>query len=136
MKRRNGTEGRRASMLEEPAAAKQDASPRRGEGDRAGRLTPAEWLLLLVLGAVQFTNVMDFIIVMPLGPQFMRELVISPQQFGFMVSVYGFSASFAGLLAAWFLDRFDRKKALLFLYGGFTLGTLFCAVAPTYPFLV
>jgi predicted MFS family arabinose efflux permease len=120
----------------EKTETKLDASFPLHERARAGRLTPAEWLLLLVLGAVQFTNVMDFVIVMPLGPQLMRELDILPQQFGFMVSVYGFSASLAGLLAAWFIDRFDRKKALLFLYGGFTVGTLCCAAAPSYPFLV
>jgi predicted MFS family arabinose efflux permease len=123
-------------MIEEKAAAKPEASAFDGARVRPGRLTPAEWLLLLILGAVQFTNVIDFVIVMPLGPQFMRDLEILPRQFGVLVSVYGFTASLAGLLAAWFIDRFDRKKALLFLYGGFTVGTLLCAVAPNYSFLV
>jgi predicted MFS family arabinose efflux permease len=89
-----------------------------------------------VLGAAQFTHIIDFMIVMPLGPQYMRQLDITPQQFGFMVSAYGFSAAIAGLLAAWFIDRFDRKTALLTLYAGFTAGTFLCAVAPDYVLLV
>src|SRR5258708_5971884 len=93
-------------------------------------MTGAELLVLFVLAAVQFANVMDFMIVMPLGPQYQRELHITPKQFGFLVAVYGFSSSLSGLLAAWFLDRFDRKRALLFLYGGFSLATLLCAASP------
>jgi predicted MFS family arabinose efflux permease len=99
---------------------------------RPGRMSRAEWLLLLVLAAVQFTHLVDFIIMMPLGPQFLRVLSITPQQFGLVVSAYGFSASLCGLLAARFVDRFDRKRALLFLYSGFTAGTLLCAVASDY----
>jgi predicted MFS family arabinose efflux permease len=99
-------------------------------------LTKAEWLLLLVLAAVQFTHSMDFMVMMPLGPQCRQELGISPQQFALVVSAYGFSAAVAGLLAAWFIDRFDRKTALLILYTGFSAGTLLCAVAPSYGWLV
>jgi predicted MFS family arabinose efflux permease len=104
-----------------------------GTGGEAGRkswFTGAELLLLLVLAAVQFTHVMDFMIVLPLGPTFLREMDIAPFQFGIMVAAYGFSAALSGLLAAWFLDRFDRKRILLFLYAGFTTGTVLCAVAP------
>jgi predicted MFS family arabinose efflux permease len=100
------------------------------------RLTRSEWGLLLILGAAQFTHIIDFMIVMPLGPQYMRQLDITPQQFGFMVSAYAFSAAVAGLLAAWFIDRFDRKSALLTLYAGFTAGTFLCAVAPDFVLLV
>ncbi|MCI0707314.1 MAG: MFS transporter [Ignavibacteriae bacterium] len=95
-----------------------------------------EWQLLLVLAAVQFTNILDFVIMMPLGPQLMRVFSISPQEFGLAVSAYTFSAGTTGILGALFLDRFDRKTALLTLYGGFAVGTLLCAVAPTYGFLV
>jgi predicted MFS family arabinose efflux permease len=100
------------------------------------QLTAAEWLLLLVLGAVQFTHIVDFMIVMPLGPQYLRELDINTQQFGLLVAAYGFSASLAGLLAVWFIDRFDRKTALLALYAGFTAGTFLCAVAPGFGLLL
>jgi predicted MFS family arabinose efflux permease len=86
----------------------------------------------LVLAAVQLTHSMDFMVMMPLGPQCRQELGISPAEFALVVASYGFSAAFAGLLAAGFIDRFDRKNALLVLYAGFTTGTLLCAVAPGY----
>jgi len=95
-------------------------------------LTRSEWLLLLVLAAVQFTHSMDFMVMMPLGPQCRQELRISPQEFALVVSSYGFSAALAGLLAAFFIDRFDRKVTLLVLYAGLITGTLLCAIAPGY----
>jgi predicted MFS family arabinose efflux permease len=99
--------------------------------------TPArEKLLLLTLAAIQFTTTLDFIIILPLGPQYMEVLHINPRQFGLIVAAYGIAAGIAGLAAGFFLDWFDRKRALLFLYFGFALGTLFCAVAPTYHLLV
>jgi predicted MFS family arabinose efflux permease len=100
------------------------------------QLTRHEWLLLLVLGAVQFTHIIDFMIIMPLEPEYMRLLHISPLQFGFLVFAYAMSAAVSGLLAARFIDRFDRKTALMVLYTGFAAGTFLCAVAPDYPLLV
>src|SRR4051812_20880496 len=73
---------------------------------------------------------------MPLGPQYMRVFAIAPAQFGVIVSSYAISAGISGIAACFFLDRFDRKRALLVLYFGFTVGTLFCALAPTYNLLV
>jgi predicted MFS family arabinose efflux permease len=81
---------------------------------------------------VQFTHLVDFMIVLPLGPKFIRVLQITPQAFGFLVSAYGFSACLSGLLAARFVDRFDRKRALLVLYAGFAVGTLLCAFADNF----
>jgi len=95
-----------------------------------------EQLLLFVLAAIQFTAVVDFLIILPLGPQYMRVFSINPGQFGTIVSSYAISAGISGVLAGFFLDRFDRKRALLFLFLGFTIGTLFCALAPTYHLLV
>ncbi|HEU4453772.1 MAG TPA: MFS transporter [Longimicrobium sp.] len=95
-----------------------------------------EWMLLFMLAAVQFCHIMDFVIVMPLGPQLMRAFAITPAQFGLIVSAYTFSAAASGLLAAFFMDRFDRKTALLGLLAGFGVGTLACALAPTYGFLL
>src|SRR5215470_11444659 len=89
------------------------------------------WLLLL-LAAIQFTIVVDFLIIMPLGPQYMRVFLVTPGQFGLMVSAYAISAGIFGLLAGFLLDRFDRKQALLMLYSGFTIGTFLCALAPGY----
>lgn len=95
-----------------------------------------EAFLLYVLAAIQFTHIMDFMVVMPLGPRLIEIFRITPAQFGFLVSTYTFSAGLFGLVAAWFLDRYDRKPALLWLYGGFALGTLLCALAPNYYALV
>ena len=93
----------------------------------------AEWVLLFVLAAVQFAHVLAiFMIMMPLGPRYLHELNIGPQEFGFLVSAYAFSACLAGLLAASFIDRFDRKHTIVVLYMGFTLSTLCCALAPGY----
>ena len=97
---------------------------------------PRERWLLLTLAAIQFTTVLDFLIIIPLGPQYERVFGISPSQFGFIVASYGISAGLMGLVAGFFLDWFDRKQALLWLYFGFALGTLFCAMAPTYHLLV
>jgi DHA1 family inner membrane transport protein len=87
----------------------------------------SERSLLLMLAAVQFTHIVDFMILMPLGPQLMRELQIGPGQFSALVAAYTVSSGVVGLLAAPFIDRFDRRKLLLFAYGGFILGTLACA---------
>ena len=95
-----------------------------------------ERLLLFILAAALFTHIMDFMIMMPLGPQLMRLFDISPQQFSFLVSSYSFSAGASGFLAAFLIDRFDRKTSLTFVYIGFTLGTLACALAPTYEVLL
>ncbi|HEX5272857.1 MAG TPA: MFS transporter [Gemmataceae bacterium] len=96
------------------------------------RLTRSEWVLLLVLATVQFTLVVDFVILVPLGPKLEDALKVSAHQFGWVVSAYGFAASATGLLAAVLLDRFDRKRSLLVLFAGFALGTLLCALAPDF----
>src|SRR4029077_10266590 len=96
----------------------------------------SEWLLLLMLAAVQFTVAVDFVIMMPLGPQLMRIFGIDTPAFNIAVSAYAGAAGVSGLGAAFFLDRFDRKTALLMIYAGFAIGTLLCALAPTYQTLV
>jgi MFS transporter, DHA1 family, inner membrane transport protein len=93
-------------------------------------------VVLLVLASVQFTSIIDFMIVMPLGPQLMDKLAIDPMKFGWIVSSYTIAASLAGLFAASFMDRFDRKTAFLTLYTGFLLGTLCCGLAPNYYLLL
>ncbi|MFN8391258.1 MAG: MFS transporter [Bdellovibrionota bacterium] len=92
--------------------------------------------LLLLLAAIQFTTIVDFLIIMPLGPQYMRVFGITPAEFGVIVSSYAISAGISGLLAGLVLDRFDRKQGLLFIYFGFAVGTILCAMAPTYTLLV
>lgn len=89
-------------------------------------------ILLLTLAAINFTNIMDFMIMMPLGPQLMRIFNISTSEFGLVVSSYSISAGISGFLTAFVVDRFDRKRFLQFLFAGFLLGTLACGFAPTY----
>lgn len=91
----------------------------------------SERRILLLLAAVQFTHIMDFMVMMPLGPQLMRDLAISPQRFGALISAFAVTAGVVGLLVAPFIDRFDRKKLLLICYAGFALGTLACGLAHT-----
>ncbi len=93
-------------------------------------------LLLITLATVQFTNILDFVIMMPLGPQLMRVFGISPTQFGLLVSCYTFSASISGFVSAFFIDMFDRKKALMVVYLGFIIGTLCCGLSPQYEWLL
>ena len=93
-------------------------------------------LLVALLALVQFTIIIDFMIMSPLGAIIMPALDISAAQFGVAVSAYAFSAGFSGILAAGFADRFDRKRLLLFFYVGFTLGTALCAVAPNFHVLL
>ncbi|SFH08928.1 MFS transporter [Pontibacter chinhatensis] len=88
--------------------------------------------IVAILAILQFTIILDFIVLSPLGAQLIQELAITPQQFGWVVSAYAFSAGASGLLAAGFADRFDRKKLLLVFYSGFILGTLLCGLAPDY----
>jgi predicted MFS family arabinose efflux permease len=95
-----------------------------------------EKFVIALLAFLQFTVILDFMIMAPLGAAIMPVLKITPAQFGVAVSVYAFSAGAAGLIAAGFSDNFDRKKLLLFFYTGFILGTLFCGLAPTYEFLL
>lgn len=98
--------------------------------------TKYQTFIIAVIAFLQFTIVLDFMVLSPLGAMLMEELSVSTSQFGAVVSAYAFSAGLSGLLAAGFADRFDRKKLLLFFYSGFMLGTLFCALAPDYSYLL
>jgi len=91
-----------------------------------------ELTTLLVLCAVQFTHILDFMIMMPLGGQLMRVFDISPAQFTHLVASYGLAAAVSGFAGGFFLDRFDRKRSLIVLYAGFGLATLACGLAPTH----
>src|SRR5580704_12690540 len=98
--------------------------------------TKYEVLIITILAFIQFTVVLDFMVLSPLGAMLLKELKISTSQFGNVVSAYAFSAGIAGLLTAGFADKFDRKKLLLFFYTGFILGTFLCGIAPDYNFLL
>lgn len=92
--------------------------------------------VIALLAVLQFTVVLDFMVLSPLGAQLMKILHLTTSQFGLAVSGYAFSAGLSGLLAAGFADRFDRKKMLLFFYTGFITGTFLCGIAPNYYFLL
>ncbi|HEY8401740.1 MAG TPA: MFS transporter [Cytophagaceae bacterium] len=91
-----------------------------------------ENLLLFILAAIQFAHVMDFVIMMPMNPVLQEVFHIDNKKFSLLVSSYSASAGIFGFLAFFFIDRFDRRKALLFLFAGFAIGTFFCAVAQSY----
>jgi len=93
-------------------------------------------LLVALLAFTQFTIILDFTIMSPLGAILMPSLNITAGQFGVAVSAYAFSAGISGILAAGFADRFDRKRLLLFFYVGFALGTMLCAMAQNYHVLL
>ncbi len=95
-----------------------------------------EKIILYLLAAINFTHIIDFMIMMPLGPQLMRYFQISPQQFGYLVSSYTISAGISGFFMAFFVDRFNRKSVLLSGYLGFVIGTIACGVAPTFELLM
>ena len=95
-----------------------------------------EFWLLLTLAGIQFTHIVDFMVMMPLGPLFTQLFNISDAKFGLLVSAYTFSAGASGLLASFYVDRFSRKKLLLTLYVLFALATLACGLAQTYDTLM
>ncbi len=100
--------------------------------NQPAKISRTEWSILLILAAIQFTNILDFVIVMPLAPSLREDLEIDSKQFGLFVSSYGFASCLGTIFAAKFLDRYGRKRALLVLYFGFALSTLYCGLAPTF----
>jgi predicted MFS family arabinose efflux permease len=98
--------------------------------------TQRERYLLLTLAGMQFSHILDFMIMMPLGPILIKAFGISTHEFGLLVASYSFSAALSGLLAATFVDRFERKRMLLAVFGLFGLATLACGLAPSYATLL
>jgi predicted MFS family arabinose efflux permease len=96
------------------------------------KFTSYQALVIVLLALTQFTVVLDFMVMSPLGDMLMKSMELTTSQFGFAVSGYAISAGFSGLLTAGFADRFDRKKLLLFFYIGFIAGTLLCGLSTTY----
>lgn len=100
------------------------------------QFTSYQKLVIVLLALTQFTVVLDFMVMSPLGDMLMKSMNLTTRQFGFAVSGYAFSAGISGILTAGFADKFDRKKLLLFFYIGFIVGTFLCSVANTYPLLL
>ncbi len=99
-------------------------------------LTGYQKFVIFILAITQFTVILDFMVMSPLGDMLMKSLSLKPSAFGVAVSAYAFSAGVSGLLTAGFADRFDRKKLFLFFYCGFIIGTICCGLAHSYPALV
>lgn len=100
------------------------------------KFTQYQVLVIILLALTQFTVVLDFMVMSPLGDMLMKSMELTTSQFGFAVSAYAFSAGISGLLTAGFADRFDRKKLLMFFYVGFIAGTLFCGLSTSYLMLI
>ena len=115
--------------------AQATSGPRALAADRAP-LSPYQRFVVILLAVLQFTVVLDLMILSPLGAVLMPAFRIQPGQFGLLVSAYAFSACAAGILAAGFADRFDRKRLLVVFYAGFLAGTALCGVATGYHFLL
>jgi predicted MFS family arabinose efflux permease len=99
-------------------------------------LSKYQWLVVAILALTQFTVVLDFMVMSPLGDLLMKDLQVKPYQFGIVVSSYALAAGLSGFLTAGFADRFDRKRLLVFFYSGFIIGTSFCGLAQSYEQLV
>ncbi|MCP3144853.1 myxochelin export MFS transporter MxcK [Pyxidicoccus xibeiensis] len=95
-----------------------------------------ERLRVLLLACVQFTHLMDFMIIMPLGPEFIRLFSLSTAQFGALVSAYTLASAAMGVLGVFWVDRFDRKRTLLVIYAGFIAATLACGAAQSHLWLL
>ena len=98
--------------------------------------TSYQKFVIFILAITQFSVILDFMVMSPLGDMLMKAMNLKPSQFGVAVSAYAFSAGISGLLTAGFADKFDRKRLLLFFYIGFIAGTFFCSIANTYPMLI
>ncbi len=100
------------------------------------KFTAYQTFVVGLLAFLQFSVILNFLIMSPLGALIMPAMEISPRQFGLIVSAYAFSAGISGLLMAGFADRYDRKKILLVFYTGFVAATVWCGLAQTFPMLL
>jgi predicted MFS family arabinose efflux permease len=95
-----------------------------------------EKLVIGILFFVQFTHMVDFVIMMPLGPKLVRAFELTSNQFSYVVSSYAFAAAISGLISSFFIDNFDRKKVLLFFYSGFLIANVLCATSINFYMLI
>ncbi|GAL86883.1 major facilitator superfamily MFS permease [Sporocytophaga myxococcoides] len=98
----------------------------------AGKFTAYQKIILAILALLQFIVILDFMIISPIGYILTKDLDITTNQFGLIVSSYIFSAAASGIISAGFIDKFDRKNVLLFFFTGFIIGTLFCALSNSF----
>ena len=91
-----------------------------------------ELIILFLLAGIQFTHILDFMIMMPLGNYLMPEFGINPGQFSILLASYPISSFISGIWMALLADKFERKSLLLFTYAGFIIGTAACGFANSY----
>lgn len=99
-------------------------------------MTKQQRIILFILTSINFTHILDFMIMMPLSNYLMPAFKINPEKFSYIVASYSISACCSGLIAMFFVDRFDRKKVVMFAYTGFLIGTLCCGISPNYMLLM
>jgi len=92
--------------------------------------------LLFLISAVQFVNILDFMMVMPLGPDFAKDLGIPVTALGLIGGSYTAAAAVSGVVASRFLDRFDRRPALALTMLGLVIATALGGFAQDLPSLV
>ncbi|WP_407526663.1 MFS transporter [Lacibacter sp. MH-610] len=95
-----------------------------------------ERLIIFLLASLNFTHILDFMIMMPLGNYLMPFFNITPKQFSLLVGSYTLTAAVSGFAAAFFVNQYDRKKVLVIAYIGFLIGTFACGLAPSYGLLL
>jgi len=96
----------------------------------------SEKLIIFILFFVQFTHIIDFVLMMPLGPKLLKYFQITTHEFSYLVSSYAFAAAFGGFISSFFIDKFDRKKVLIFFYFGFLIGNFACALSTSFSSLI
>ena len=106
------------------------------ENDQLKPLALNEKLIITVLFFVQFTHMVDFVVMMPLGPKLVRAFALTPNQFSYVISSYAFAAAVMGVVSSFFVDNYDRKKVLIGFYAGFLLANVFCALSINYFMLI
>ncbi len=92
--------------------------------------------LLRSLSGIQFSHILDVMIIMPLAPMLMRTFDLSAVQFGLLVSAYTFMGAISSIIAAMVIDRFDRRRVMLSFFAAFIVATILCALAPSYHLLL
>src|SRR3954465_6997802 len=107
-----------------------------GAAQGRARFSPLERVILALMFLVNFCLMVDFMVVMPQGPQLMRIFGVSAKEFSLLVSTYTLGAGLLSLLGSLFIDRFDRKLALVVSFAGFALGNVACATSQTFHELV
>jgi MFS transporter, DHA1 family, inner membrane transport protein len=95
-----------------------------------------EKLYIFILATIQFAHMVDFVIMMPLGPVMMKQFLITPAKFGLLVSSYNYSAGICAIFFAIIADKFNRKTLLILSKIGFILGTIFCGLSQSYSTLL